>query len=257
MRAIVVALFWLIVTPAAGASVADDAPAGPGVDVVSKFEQPTSFLFLRPEGAWVKAGETVCELDLGPPGQRLERLRIEAKSAEADYQNSRLKREVAEIAVIAYVEATFKPEQETLKGEIALAEADLKRAEDRLDWSRKMKDKGYVSVAQYTSDQLTLQQALFQVEQARTKRNLLEKHTTGKTIKELKSEVEKARAEEQAKKLAWDEAKSAAAKLAGEARPFTVAAPVAGRITYTRPIDASTRVNRGDLLFRVVPEENR
>ena len=54
--------------------------------------------------------------------------------AEAAYQQSKLTREVAEIAVTEYVEGVYKQEKETIQGEIALAKSELKRAEDRLEW---------------------------------------------------------------------------------------------------------------------------
>ena len=40
---------------------------------------------------------------------------------------------MAEIAVIEYEEGIYKQDSQTVKGEIALADSDRKRAEDRLD----------------------------------------------------------------------------------------------------------------------------
>ena len=51
------------------------------------------------------------------------------------------------------------------------------------------------------------------IELAKTNRDLLEKYTSGKTIKELKADVERKRSDELAKKATWELEKSKARKL--------------------------------------------
>ena len=53
--------------------------------------------------------------------------------------------------------------------EIARAELNFKRAQDRLAWSNRMYEKGYVSKAQNIQDKLAFQQATFALERARAK----------------------------------------------------------------------------------------
>jgi HlyD family secretion protein len=125
--------------------------------------------------------------------------RLAIARARAAYLNAQLTRQVAEIALVEYQEGIYKQDKGTLQGEIALAESDRKRAEDRLEWSRKMHARGFVSQAQFTSDKLSVDRAAFSTEQAKTKLDVLEKYTFNKTIKELQSEVEKARAAELAR----------------------------------------------------------
>jgi beta-lactamase regulating signal transducer with metallopeptidase domain len=130
--------------------------------------------------------------------------RVVRLKAEAEYRNASLNREVAEIAVIEYEEGIFKQDLATVVGEIKLAESDLKRFEDRLEWVRRMFSKGYVPKAGVISEEQTLRKARFALEQAQSKKKVLVDYTKGKTIKELKSEVEKARSDELAKKKAWE-----------------------------------------------------
>jgi HlyD family secretion protein len=113
----------------------------------------------------------------------------------ASYQNAVLTREVAEIAVVEYVEGVFKQEEASAQSEITLAQSDRKRAEERLVWANRL-----------YGGRLTLQRTI-SIEHACTKLKVLEKYTKDKTIRELKSEVEKARADEQAKKAAYDRMK--------------------------------------------------
>jgi hypothetical protein len=140
-------------------------------------------------------------LALGALAIHRERLRrITFLQAQAAYQNAKLTREVAEIAVTEYEQGIFKQDIETAEGQIALARSDLKRAEGRLTWSNGMRKKGYISKAQQIADDRALQRAVFALEQAEMAKLVLEKYTKDKTIKELKSEVEKARSDERAKK---------------------------------------------------------
>ena len=67
-----------------------------------------------------------------------------------------------------------------------------------------MFEKGYVSKATKVSEELTLKKARFALEQAQSKKKVLVEYTKDKTIKELESEVEKARSDELAKKATWE-----------------------------------------------------
>ena len=118
---------------------------------------------------------------------------IVARKVEADYHNARLTREIAEIVVVEYEEGIFKQDLATVDGEIKLAESDLSRPRDRLEWARRMLKKGFVPPATVTAEELTLRKARFALEQVQSKKTVLVGYTKGKTIKETpKSEVEKA-----------------------------------------------------------------
>src|SRR5262249_48031591 len=155
----------------------------------------TTIIFIVPEGTRVKKGDRVCELDSASLRDQLVNQRITTKSAEANFQNAKLTREVAEIAVVEYEEGIYKQDLATVEGEIKLAESDLARSEDRLEWAQRMFDKGYVSMAQKVSEELTLKKAIFAKEQAQSKKNVLVNYTFNKTVTELKSEVQKARSD--------------------------------------------------------------
>ena len=68
--------------------------------------------------------------------------------AEAEYQKARLDHQIAELALILYRENTDSQDLATVDGEVSLAESDLRRAEDRLEWAKRMRTKGRVSIAQ-------------------------------------------------------------------------------------------------------------
>jgi HlyD family secretion protein len=161
-----------------------------------------------------------------PEGSRV------TKSAAANYENAKLTREVAEIAVKEYVEGIYLQDLQTVEGEIKLAESDLSRSEDRLDWARRMYDKGYVSLATKNSEELTLKKARFALEQAQSKKKVLTEYTRPKTIKELQSEVEKTLSDELAKKATKELEEGKEKKLEKQIAACKITAPSDGLVVY-------------------------
>ncbi len=202
------------------------------MDVYCMVEGQTTIINIKPEGTRVKKGDVVCELDSASLKDQLVNQRITTESAKANYQNAKLTREVAEIAVTEYTEGIFKQELESIQGEIKLAESDMTRSEDRLDWARRMFDKGYVSLATKVSEELNYKKSQFSFEQAQSKLKVLVQYTKGKTIKELVSEVEKAKSDELAKQATWELEKGKEAKLEKQIAGCTLFAPIDGLVVY-------------------------
>ncbi len=206
-------------------------------DVMSQVEGSTTIITILAEGTKVKKGDLVCELDSASLRDSLTNQKIATQGAEASFQNAKLTREVAEIAVKEYEEGIFLQDKATCEGEIKLAESDLARAADRVDWANRMYEKGYVSKAQKISEELNFQKAKFALEQAQSKLNVLLNFTKGKTIKELRSEVEKARSDELAKEQTYQLEKTKEAKLVKQITNCKLFAPGDGIVVYAN--DAS------------------
>jgi RND family efflux transporter MFP subunit len=201
-------------------------------DTYCGVEGQTTIIMIKPEGSPVKKGELVCELDSAALRDQLVNQQITTKSAAANHENAKLTREVAEIAVIEYVEGIFVQDLQTVEGEIKLAESDLSRQEDRVDWARRMFDKGYVSLATKNAEELSLKKARFTLEQSQSKRKVLVDYTKGKTIKELQSEVEKAKSDELAKKATMELETSKEKKLEKQIAACRLLAPNDGLVVY-------------------------
>ncbi len=95
-----------------------------------------------------------------------------------------------------------------------------------------MYEKGYVSKAQKVSEELNFQKAKFALEQAESKLHVLLDYTKGKTIKELRSEVEKARSDELAKEQTYSLEKTKEAKLVKQIDNCKLFAPGDGIVVY-------------------------
>jgi HlyD family secretion protein len=239
----------LIVASIAPAS-AQDQPAS----VVNVVEGRTSIIFIKPQGSLVKKGEVVCELDPEPLKERLANRKIVMQAAAAASEGAKLARQAAELAVTEYVEGTFKRDWETASGEIALTDSDRKLAEDRLEAAQRMTDKGRSSQTNLVEAKRALDRAVFAFEQAQTKKQVLQAYTKDVTIMKLKSEVERARADELAKRAAYERDQAALKRLEKQIENCKIVAPASGRIHYARPIAEGVVVRGGQLLLEVIPE---
>jgi len=230
-------------------------PAGQGgVAVFNSVEGRTVVVTSRPDGARVEKGDVVCELDPSELRDRLASQDSAVLGAQADVNGTRIAREVAVMTLIDYKEGGFKLEFATVAGEIKLAEAKLSRAEDRLDWARRMFEKGYVSMAEKVSEELGLKQVRFALEEAQSKKMVLVNHSQARTIKALTGAIESARARELASQARLERERSAQKRLTNEIDRCKIAAPVAGRIEYASPLGPGAIIRDGQLLFRVVPD---
>jgi hypothetical protein len=138
--------------------------------------------------------------------QERRRFAIALKATEADYQNAKLTREVAAIAVVEYEHGIFPSQLQQVNDEIADAATELKRAQVQLADAPR-------SIADSIARKVSLQQKQFAYQKALTSKQVLEKYTKAKTVKELQSEVSKARAQEMARKSAFERVKATGGSL--------------------------------------------
>ena len=153
--------------------------------------------------------------------ERRERLRsdIALSRAEMPYRSAKLARERAEAAVNEYAEGIFRRE-------LAAVEYEVKRAEDQLrvatnapeDWAERIRAKGYLLFVKVPTHawELYIKKAVFAVEHARSKRHVLENYTKLKTLAYLNDRVAKARADESARKAAYERAKATGVGIIGK-----------------------------------------
>ena len=261
IRACFLAGLAALAAPASGTSAQvqeetpTDIPARKGEEVVSKVSGLTTILYLRPAGSLVKKGDLVCELDAAPLRQRLDEQEAATIVAKAAYDNARLPRESAEIALKEYVEGIFKQEWESLLGRISLAESAQKQAQQRLETTKRLVDQNKLPRDRLVGDSIALQRATFTLNQLQTKKSILEKYTRDKMTKKFQSDIEKARSNELAKQSAYSLAQGARDRTQKQIEGCRVLAPINGRLSYSPPIEEAAEVQEGQLLFRVVAED--
>jgi len=245
----------------------------------SHVEGQTTIISILPEGTKVKKGDLVAELDAAPLRDHLANQKIAAQAAEAAFTNARLTREVAEIAVKEYEEGIYLQDEATCKGEIRMAELGLKNTEARLERTRKARQKlndvlgrkerptesGDILAEVELDDRLdaidqTLNRERFSLEKAQSKLNLLQNYTKGKTIKVLRTEIEKASSNELASQVRWELEKAKLDKLEQEILSCKIVTPGDGVLQYANDptrtsgpptIREGATVRQHQLLFRI------
>ncbi len=126
--------------------------------------------------------------------------------AEANYLNAVLTREVAEIAVTEYTEGILKQDLETADGEIALAKTDLIRAQEKLAAAKRQREQGKAPESSVAESEKEARRANRRLKDAQERKTDLAKDAKERTLKALNDEVNKAKADELARKAAYDQA---------------------------------------------------
>ena len=185
-----------------------------------------------PEGTLVKRGDVLAVLDSADYEELLRVQRIAVERAKADKLQAELDYEIAKLAVREFREGTMKETLEDFQARITLARADRERARDRLDWSRRMKEKGYVPASTVTSDKFRLAQLELVVQQEESAFAVYQKYTTTKTIRELEGAVKGAEAILQYQQLRTQRNLDRLATLEKQVELCTIRAPHDGFVIY-------------------------
>jgi len=211
--------------------------ASENADVYSPIEGETKIVSILPGATPVTKGQLICELDSSALKDRLANQVIVTKAAVDDYQKAKFTREVVEAAAKESSEGVFPEDVPTALGEIALAESNHKRVEDRVEWATKMLSKGYVPQRQNQTEELSPQRMRFNEELARTKKVMLEKYTKDQAVKGIKGEVHKARDVETAKRTAFNLERTKEERISRQISECRLIAPTDGVMFYARDRD--------------------
>ncbi len=208
----------------------------------------------KADGSRVEAGEVVCEFNSTELRDRVANQEIVAQAAQAELHATRIAREVAVMALHEFKEGASIQQLATTEGQIKLTESKLARAEDRVDWTRRMFLKGYASMAEKVSEELALKQARFALEEVQSQKKVLVEHSRERETKALTGAIESARARELAAQATLAREQSLQKKLASELLRCQIKAPAGGRVEFAAPLGAGAVVHDGQLIFRIVTD---
>src|SRR5271166_2496631 len=100
-------------------------------------------LSIVPEGTMVHRGDILAVLDSSDYEELLRQQKITVERARADHRQAELDHEIAQLAVSEFRDGSMTEAIKDFERSVSLAESDLVRCEDRLEWVRRMKKKGY------------------------------------------------------------------------------------------------------------------
>jgi HlyD family secretion protein len=175
--------------------------------IKNEVEGRTTLLYLVPEGTPVKKGDLLVELDSSNlEDQKVDQL-IKVENAEAAYIRAREDLEVvrnqaqsnidkAELAykfaqqdLVKYQEGVFPQEVRKAEAKITLAQEELQRAEEKLQWSLVLFDEKYLSQTELQADELASKKAGLELELAMADMELLKNFTYEREMAQLESDV--------------------------------------------------------------------
>jgi len=178
--------------------------------IKNELEGRTSIIYLVEEGARVKAGDLLVELDASSlldskidqeiSVQNAEASFISAKEnlevvrnqAESDIDVAQLTLEFAREDLKQYKEGEYPKLLREAEAQIKLAEEELERAQDTLAWSQKLWEEKYISENELQADRLAVTRRQLDLELAISSRDLLQNFTYQRQIKQLESDIRQA-----------------------------------------------------------------
>ncbi|MBI3271580.1 MAG: efflux transporter periplasmic adaptor subunit [Planctomycetes bacterium] len=252
--------------------------------IKSEVEGQTTLLFLTPEGTVVKKGDLLAQLDASKLEDERVEQQIRLQNAEAAFVRARetlaVARSQAESDVAAkvldaqfaredlkkYSEGDYPNQLKEAEAKIALAEAELKRATQKLEWSKILSAEKYLSSTELQADELAARKAGLDLELAQSARRLLEEFSHKRTLTSLEadqdqkgkalertrrkaaSDVTQAEADLKAKETEFQRQQSKLKKMEDQIAKTKIHAPRGGLVVYATSTQGGMRGGNTDPL---------
>jgi len=193
--------------------------AADSIALKSEIEGQTTILKLIPEGTMVKEGDLLCELDATPLVDKKFQQDIAVRNAEAAFVKSRQTYEIqksqndsdikkaeqsllfAQMDLRKFQEGEKSANEAEADEAIKLAEEEATRAGEKLDWSQKLNEKGFLTDTELEADRLALSRAQIQLEQAKRDKDLLIRFQLPRDEADLQGKYEESQRELERVKL--------------------------------------------------------
>jgi len=242
-----------------------------------------TILFLIEEGKRVEKGMILVELDRSALNDALAEAKIRVDNAEAAFIREREQLAISNNKSLSEVElckqtvkfskmdfenykmGQYPQDLQVANNTIILAEEELKRAEDKLNWSKKLAEEGFLTRSELEGDRLEVKRKRLNLELARSKLQLLEAFTYKRQVEKLESELYQAeqalvRAEKnaladriraeaslRAKESEWQRQSKKMRDIEQQIKNCTIRAPRDGMVIYATSVNKRPWGNQAPL----------
>ena len=176
----------------------------------SELEGNNTVIWVVDEGVNVKAGDLLLEFDSAALVTKRNDQEITAATAEGnliiseeklevtkgDCDANLLEREVdvtlAKMKLEKYENGEYPQQKREYEADIALADEEVKRAAEKLEWSQRLAKEGFLTRTELQADELALRRKEIALEMAQTKMNVLTNYTVIQTRATNESALRKA-----------------------------------------------------------------
>lgn len=180
------------------------------VIITSELEGNNTVIWVIEEGVNVQSGDLLLEFDASELVDKRNEQEIVVANAESslviseeklgitagDCDVALIDREVehmlAKMALEKYQEGDFPQQVRQIEADIALADEEVKRADERLEWSQRLAKEGFLTRTELQADELALQRKRLDLEMAQTRINVLTNFTVVQQKSTLSSSLRKA-----------------------------------------------------------------
>lgn len=191
-----------------------------------------TILWLVQDGKHVEAGEKVVELDPATIQDQLNLQKSVYEKARALKIQAEQNLAAAQIAVREYKEGMYLQALQTADSAIQIAQQNLSSAQNTFDFTQKMVRKGFATPLQLEADRFAVERAQLDLDAAKTAKNVLEKFTYEKTVKQLEATSEAAAAQLKAETATLQNEEDHLKHLEAQLTKCTIYAPAAGMVVY-------------------------
>ncbi len=180
------------------------------VIIKNEVEGKSTILWLIPEGAHVKKGDLLVELEVSQlldkkVDQQIkvqndqasfinarENLKVVKNQAQSDTDMAKLTLDLANMDLKKYIEGEYPNELKEAEAKITLAKEELTRAEEQLKWSKTLFQEKYLSQTELQADELAAKKKALDLELAKNNLDLLKNFTYQRNLAQFKSDVKQA-----------------------------------------------------------------
>lgn len=205
----------------------------------------TRILTIVPDGTMVKKGDVLCTLDSREFEEMVRLQQINVERAKADMLQAEMDLDVAKIAMEEFRNGKAKQQVQSLKGLIALAQTDSIRLTGRLEWARKMLEKGYLSKSSVRLEELALQRSDIQLTQNLTQLKTYEKYSMPKQVHQLQTRITTLETNSMLETKRYERYVERLKDYEKQIENCTVKAPHDGMAIYANEDDGDTRIETG------------
>lgn len=202
------------------------------IEVKCQVAGGTSILKIVPEGTEVEAGDLLVTLDSSTIEDQLNAQKINLGKAQASKIQAEENFGAAEIAVLEYEEGTYIKELQTSEANISIAQENLRSSENLLEHTRKMSRKGFTTSLQVEADEFAVERSKLELLSAKTAKDVLEKFSKRKMLKELEAKREAAKALKASEQAAFNLEQSKLQRLERQLLNCEIKAPQNGIVIY-------------------------
>ena len=185
-----------------------------------------------PEGAVVKKGDLLVELDSSTLRENVTKQQIAVLASQSKLAESEAALKKAELTLKEYKEGKYQEELKTIMNEKFSADEEVKKKEDSIRFYKRLLERDYVTQSKVNTDLIDLEKAKLAFEIAELKMKVLNEYTYPKNIVQYEADIASAQAKVESDKKSHELDKQRLDHLESQLSLCRIVAPQDGQVIY-------------------------